>query len=414
MVGAGIFTTSGFSLNALGDRWMVMAAWAVGAVVALCGAISYGQLARQLTQSGGEYLFLSRFVHPVAGFLAGWVSLLAGFTGAIAFAAAALESYAIPASLRPDWLAEGAVGIGVIMACAGLHWAVVKVGIAAQNWVVTAKLFLLIGFIGFAVAYFPAGWDGLRMAPKPNPSTTPFSIFTFASTLVWISLSFSGFNAAIYVAGEVKQPERNVPLALLIGTLTVSTLYLILNYIFLFGPDRSAIDGVPNIAAAAANAIGGPSLAMLVRIIVCVSLLSSVSSMVMAGPRVYAKMAEDGLFPVLLGQANSRSSPPPHAALWMQAILASVVLYFASLRSLLDHLGFTLSVTAACTVASVFWTGKIQGSRPYCTQVLLIAAVYVFSTLALAAVSVIHRPAQLIGFAAAISSGLLLYRVMKR
>ena len=94
MIGAGVFTTSGFSFADLGDRQFVMYAWLIGSIVAICGAISYGQLAQRITESGGEYLFLSRMVHPSIGFVAGWVSLLAGFTGAIAFAATAFESYA--------------------------------------------------------------------------------------------------------------------------------------------------------------------------------------------------------------------------------------------------------------------------------------------------------------------------------
>ena len=121
MIGAGVFTTSGFSFADLGSRQYVLLAWALGGGVAICGAISYGQLAQRITESGGEYLFLSRMLHPAIGFMAGWVSLLAGFTGAIAFAATAFESYALPDSIRPAWYVSGSAGVLTIVVFGLLH-----------------------------------------------------------------------------------------------------------------------------------------------------------------------------------------------------------------------------------------------------------------------------------------------------
>ncbi len=124
-----------------------MAAWVVGGVIAFCGALSYAGLVRHITESGGEYLFLSRLIHPLAGFIAGWVSLLAGFTGAIAFAARAFETYAFPT--RPDWLPNGAAAAGMVLVAALLHGIKVQTGAAAQNFVVFLKVALLIGFLAF-------------------------------------------------------------------------------------------------------------------------------------------------------------------------------------------------------------------------------------------------------------------------
>ena len=231
MIGAGVFTTSGFALANLGSRQTVMLAWLIGGVIACCGAISYGQLAQRVTESGGEYLFLSRFAHPAIGFLAGWVSLLAGFTGAIAFAATGFESYSIPASIRPDWLQKGMAGIAAIVFFAVLHSFVWKAGVITQNLIVSLKLVLLIGLVLFVFTSYPSGWDGMQGATGPAQS----SVYSIASTLVWISLSFSGFNAAVYITSEVDQPEINVPRAMLLGTVGVSILYLVLNFVFLFG-----------------------------------------------------------------------------------------------------------------------------------------------------------------------------------
>ena len=410
MIGAGVFTTSGFSLADLGDRRFVMLAWLIGGLIAICGAISYGRLAQRITESGGEYLFLSRLVHPSIGFIAGWVSLLAGFTGAIAFAATAFESYAIPDSIRPQWLQPGMAGIAAIVLFGVLHSVVLKTGLLAQNLIVIFKLALLVGFVLFAFAKFPTGWEGWQVQTEP----AKFSIYAIASTLVWISLSFSGFNAAVYVTGEFENPKRNVPRALMLGTIIVTLFYLALNFIFVYGASPDKITAVPDVAAATSQAIGGDQLATLIRIIVSVALLSSVSSMIVAGPRVYAKMASDGVFPRLFSSTSRSELSIPVTAIWLQVAFASLVVYFSSIKSLLDYLGFTLSVSAALTVACIFWSHQSSDVKANRTWYSIVAFLYVAATLVLAILAVIGRPQQLIGFAITLASGMVAYWLMLR
>jgi APA family basic amino acid/polyamine antiporter len=193
MIGAGVFTTSGFALADLGSANRVMLAWAIGGTIALCGALSYGGLARHFTESGGEYLFLSRVMHPMAGFIAGWVSLLAGFTGAIAFAALAFETYISP--LIPFALPPKSLAIALIVIAALLHGARARAGVGVQNAVVFLKFALILIFISAAI--FAAKTFGSDAAVPVSPE---FSLTAFAGSLVWISLSYSGFNAAVYVA----------------------------------------------------------------------------------------------------------------------------------------------------------------------------------------------------------------------
>src|SRR5690606_33091369 len=195
MIGAGVFTTSGFALADLGSPLRVVAAWAIGGGVALCGALAYGGLVRAIPDSGGEYLYLSRAVHPLAGFLAGWVSLLAGFTGAIAFAALTFAAYAGFAEGRESsWVATL-----VIAATAGLHLFRVRRGALTQNAAVAIKLGLIAAFCAIALAGGPAAWVGLAEALDAPPP--PLAPSAFALTLMWVSFSYLGFNAAVYIAG---------------------------------------------------------------------------------------------------------------------------------------------------------------------------------------------------------------------
>jgi APA family basic amino acid/polyamine antiporter len=330
-----------------------MAAWLVGGVIALCGAISYGGLVRRMTESGGEYLFLSRTIHPVAGFIAGWVSLLAGFTGAIAFAALAFETYAFPT--RPAWLPPGVAAAGIVAMAALLHGVKVRAGAVSQNFAVVLKVAMIFGFLLFAA--YVAATRGAAPAVVP---ADPFSLTVFAGSLVWISLSYSGFNAAVYVAGEAKDAQRNAPRALWIGTSVVTVQYLALNAAFVYLPPFEAVVGREDVAAAAAQAIGGGPAALTIRAITVLALVTSVFSMVMAGPRVYARMADDGVFPRFFRFSGEGA---PTAAIWGQAALAIAVIAMSDLRGLLSYLGFTLSMSAALSVASLFVIARREGRQ---------------------------------------------------
>ncbi len=346
MIGAGVFTTSGFTLASLGAPHRVVAAWIVAGGIALAGAVSYGRLARRMPESGGEYLFLSRAAHPLLGFIAGWVSLIAGFTGAIAFAAAAFESYLLPDAARPAWLPPNAVAIAVIVVAGVAHAARARAGAGLQNLAVLVKLAFLTVFIILIAARLPHDvWQG---APLPSAPTTPRAVAAaFATALVWISLSYSGFNAAVYIAGEAKTPQRNVPRALLLGTLVVTALYVLLNAAFVYGPSPDAIAGQEDVAAIAAHALGGPRIATLVRAIICLALFTSVLSMLMAAPRVYAKMAHDGFFPRWMRFHGDA----PRWAIAAQVALAALFVLVSTLQGLLSYLGLTLSLCAAASAA---------------------------------------------------------------
>ena len=325
MVGAGVFTTSGFTLASLRDPWLVLGAWLAGGVVALAGAYSYGRLVRLIPESGGEYAFLSRAAHPFLGFVAGWVSLLAGFSGAIAFAATTMESY-LP---LPEGVPKGTVAVAVVLLGAGLHGYYRSAGAVTQNLSVMVKLGLIVAFIVVAGVDWGGGdWKGQGLPAEADPAPWWLS---FAQALVWISLSYSGFNAAVYVAGEAKSPAV-VAKALLSGTGIVVAMYLLLNGAFVLAPASEDIAGQPDVAAVAAEAIGGPWLAGAVRGVIALALFTSVLSMMMAGPRVYAKMADDGFLPQALCLRPDRHWPP----VMLQAAIAIGMILAATLQDLLE------------------------------------------------------------------------------
>ena len=231
MVGGAVFTTSGFALGDLGSRAVVLLAWVIGGVLALLGALSYGALALRFPQSGGEYEFIRRIWHPLLGFLAGWVSLIVGFTAPIAFAGAALQHYLAP--VIGTGFGEKGLGTIAIVAAGITHAIGVRRGAKAQDVFVLIKLSLIFALVVGGAAVLLARGPVVESA-IPATAAGGATIAAFATTLVWVYLAYSGWNAAVYIGGEVENPQRNLPRSLLIGTSIVVLLYLGLNAVFLY------------------------------------------------------------------------------------------------------------------------------------------------------------------------------------
>lgn len=404
MIGAGIYTTSGFALADLGSPLLVLAAWAAGGALAICGALSYGGLAQRFTESGGEYLFLSRAIHPAAGYVAGFVSLLAGFTGAIAFAARAFEAYGLGMMGTPDGsnpLPDGTIAGMLVLAAWLVHGFRSRAGTRMQDLLVMIKLAMLGAFLLFAFVSLRQPWQGLATAAEPP--TGPL-LATFAVSLMWISLSYSGFNAAIYITAEVRDGGTTVRRALLIGTLVVTLIYLLLNAVFVLAPPAEAVSGKQDIAAEAARYVGGPIFERLFRVTILLSLATSVLSLMMTGPRVYSKMAEDGVLP----QWFAFRSEVPGRGVFAQAVFALIVIGFASLRQLLSYLGLTLSLSAALTVAVLFVLHR-RGETSHVPGYPWPPLIFVAGTLIIAGVAGSQRPVELGVTAGTLAVGLIAY-----
>jgi len=397
MIGAGVFTTSGFTLASLREPSLVILAWLVGGVIALCGAYSYGLLVKRMPVSGGEYAFLSQAAHPFLGFIAGWISLLAGFSGAIAFAAVSFEAY------LPELLPHGILAALLVISGAMIHGARTHLGAGIQNATVALKLLMLAVFLAVSFWSLNSGtWNYDALPPLPDESPA----LAFAQALVWISLSYSGFNAAVYVAGEAASPNV-VARALLTGTALVALLYLLLNTVFVLAPPASEIAGQPDVAAIAALAIGGEGFAQFTRLVIAFALLTSVLSMMMAGPRVYGKMADDGLLPKFFALHPERTWP----AVCLQLVVALILVFAGSLQDLLSYLGLTLSLSTALSVACLFLgdpSRRITGLRA------LPPLLFILATLTTATLLVIRDPWQALGTGLTLVIGGLAYFLLGR
>ncbi|MBI4657979.1 MAG: amino acid permease [Verrucomicrobia bacterium] len=397
MIGTGVFTTSGFLLADLGSRWTVLAVWLVGGIQAALGALCYGALARHIPQSGGEYVFLSKTLHPAAGYLAGWISLLVGFSAPVAAAAFAFGQYSRP------WLwgcSPQVSGTVLVLLFAALHAANVRRGANVQNVAVLMKVSFILLFVCFAA---------FLLSPSAQPATKAFSPSAFGLSLVWVSFSYSGWNAAVYIGGEVENPERNLPASLLLGTGIVALLYLSLNAVFLLSAPLEVLAGKLEIGRIAGQAIGGPALGEAVSAVVALGLISSVSAMVMAGPRVYAKMANDGYLPRWLGTTGG----PPRSAIAVQAALALAFLWTSSYDGLLTYLGFTLGLSTAMTVIGLIKLKLREGAEIRVPGWPIVPGLFVLGVLAMTTASAFRRPMESAIGLATLVAGWVSWRLTK-
>lgn len=387
-IGAGVYTTSGYTLAALGEPGRVLAVWLLAALLALSGALSFGALAKAMPLSGGEYVFLSRLLHPAAGFIAGWVSLVAGFAGAQAYGALAMTEYL---NFTSEW-GEKALVVGLLIGLAATHGRLVKLGTVLQNLTVAAKaafllLFILVGWIALP--------EEIALAASPLV-TPPVGPAVWAYQVLMVGLSFTGFNAAIYVAEECQNPRRDIPRALLFGTGSTALLYLAINGVFLYSAPAEQLAGSPRIALVAATALGGAPLAKAVQALVLLSLFTLISGAAVSGPRVVKKMGEDGFLPPLtLGQAST-----------IQCALAVGMTLYSDLLSQLGYLSLVLSLISALTVATVFRLKKQQ--RPPVAG----PVVYLVGCLLTSLAAIAESPRVALVALVTIVVGLLLYLAM--
>ena len=361
MIGTGVFTSLGYQLPAISDFSAIIALWLVGGVVALFGAFAYSELGAALPRSGGEYNYLSEIYHPAVGFLSGWVSATIGFAAPIAAAAWALGKYfsTVVPGFSPQMI--GAVVIILVTIVQSINYAI---GGGFQTVATAIKVILIIVFIIFGLLC--ACNTHISVVPTAQTYTDIFSA-PFAISLVYVSFAYSGWNASSYIAGEVDNPKRNIPLSILVGTLLVTVLYIMINYVFLRTAPVEEMKGVNEVAFISAKYIFGDNGAKLISMIISILLVSTISSMVIVGPRVIQMIGEDYSIFKFLARKNSNGIPV--IAIASQSLIALVLLFSSSFDMIITYISFTLSLFTTLTVLGVFILRfqKPDLERPYKT-----------------------------------------------
>ena len=357
MIGTGVFTMTGFIAANLGSPFWVVGIWFIGALLALAGALCYSELGINFPRSGGEYVYLTESFGSIWGFLTGWVSFFAGFSAPIAAGALAIVEYLgyfFP-SLAPT--AGAASPLGLLIACLVVAFFTLLnvVGLLRvarlQNVLTTIKVLVILAFIVLGFVAGRGDWAHFSMTSPPASShSLPVQILL---SLVLVYFSYSGWNAATYVAEEIHEPRRTLPRALLLGTILVALVYALLNLVFVYALPLKSIQGVVRVGAQAAQALFGPAVAGAFSGLMAFSLLSTVNAMTLIGPRVYYAMANDGAFFRIAQRVHPRFHTP-WVAILAQGFCCCLMIVFGTFRSLVGYVGFTLWLFTMMAVIGLF------------------------------------------------------------
>ncbi|MGD1009615.1 MAG: amino acid permease [Candidatus Aminicenantales bacterium] len=422
MVGAGIFTTSGLLMKDLHSALVMLALWAVGGLIALCGALSYGELGAAIPRAGGEYAFLSRLFHPVLGFLAGWVSFFVGFSAPIAASAIGFTEYltrAFPGLLHPGIFVNGSEAgvmkkIYAVLAIAAftfLHTRGLELGAKVQNLLTGLKILLIIVLVA---AGFAVGKGSLTHLTASGGFDFGFGGWkTMGLALMWIMFAYSGWNASAYVGSEVKDPSRNLPRSLLLGTGAVVVLYVALNLFYIYAVPPAGMEGVISIGGLAAGNLFGKSAETVLSVLISFALFSSLSAFIILGPRVYYSMAKDGVFFKSLAKVNPRFSVPSRSIV-LQGLIATVLVLFGTFDQLLTYMGFSLGIFPILAVLGVFKLRRSGRSVIKLPGYPIVPAIYVLTGVTILFLSFLQRPKESSIAIATVLIGIPIYLIFKK
>lgn len=422
IIGAGIFTTTGYLMDFLKHPMLMLALWCLGGIISFCGALSFGELGASYPEAGGEYIFISRLFHPLLGFLSGWLSLIVGFSAPIAASAIGVSKYFIWAFPEiQEWLhlnqylSEAWFGkilaLLVIVTFTLIHAKGVVLGAKVQNGLTVLKVVLIIGLIVLGLGFGEGSWENFR-AEK----TLSFDFANWKSiglSLMFIMFAYSGWNSATYIGSEVKNPLRNIPGSLFLSTGVVVVLYVLLNLFFVYAVPQSQMLGEPEIGGLAAGNAFGPTAEKVVSLLISFALFSSLSAFIILGPRVYYRMAKDGYFFKSVSQVHPKYKVPVNA-IYLQAALAMILVASGTFEQILVYMGFSLGIFPIVAVAGVFKLRSRKQSKLRFPGYPYVQIFFVVTGVVMLGLAYFERPAESTIAVLTALSGIPLYYWFKR
>ena len=406
MVGTGVFTSLGFQIGPLPSPFVILVLWALGGVVALCGALSYAELAAALPRSGGEYHFLSKIFHPALGLMAGIISVFVGFAAPIALAAMAFGKYIASAFPGVPVLPSS---IGVVLLLALVHGTTLKVSGRFQIVATAFKAALILFFIIAGCMLAP----GADFRPKSGDMALILSP-GFAISLMFVMYAYSGWNSAVYIAGEVRSPSQTIPRSLIFATLAVTALYVALNAVFLASAPAGELAGKVEVGEIASRHLFGETGGRIMACVIATGLVAALSALTGAGPRVAQTAGED--FPALGWFAVRSPGGVPRRALAFQTLIVLVLLVSSSFESILIYAEFALVACSCLTVLGLMVLRKRNPglARPFrCPWVPLVPMVFLGVGVFSLAYTLVERPVQSLAGMVTLGAGAGLYFLVR-
>lgn len=400
MIGAGIFITTGLLMEDLRNPLLMILLWIVGGIIALCGALCYGELGAAIPRAGGEYIFLSKLFHPLFGFLSGWVSFFVGFSAPIAASAIGFTEYftrAFPKLLSLgifEAATEAVVlkkfyAILIIFAFTLIHLRGIEFGTRVQNFLTLLKVGLIVGLV---VIGFSLGKGSLGHFSQGSDFSFNFGGWkTIGLSLMWIMFAYSGWNASAYIGSEIKNPLKNLPRSLILGTGVVIFLYFCLNLFYVYAISPEDMSGVISIGGLAVGNLFGKSFESFLSVLISFALFSSLSAFIILGPRVYYAMAKDRYFFKFASEVHSKYRVPSKSIL-LQCIISAVIVLSGSFEQILTYMGFSLGIFPILAVIGVFKLRHLKKSTYKLPGFPIVPLVYILAGVSILFLGFLERP----------------------
>lgn len=409
MIGTGVFTSLGFQLVDIQSAPAIIMLWLIGGLSALCGALSYAELGAALPRSGGEYHFLTDIYHPCAGFISGWVSATVGFAAPTALAALTFGSYLNSSGVNvdPSWMATVA-----IVALTAAHCSTHRHSGSTQTLFTLLKLILIVVFSVTALTLSPIETQASFLWRTED--TVLLGSGAFAVSLIYVNYAYSGWNAATYISGELAAPQQSLPWVLGISTTVVAALYCLLNVVFLSVAPMEAMVGKVEVGVIAAEFAFGKTIGAAMGLLLALLLISTISAMILAGPRVLHRIGQD--YPRFAPLARENRDGIPVTAILLQSGTALLFLWTASFEQILVFSGATMALNTFATVLGLF---VLRWKRPHLSRPFRVT-LYPLTPLIFLSITgwtltyvVIQRPVEALISAAIILTGGVFYLAVK-
>jgi APA family basic amino acid/polyamine antiporter len=415
VIGGGIFFTPAEVAQLLPAPGWIMAAWAAGALLSLAGALANAELGAMFPRAGGDYVYLSEAVHPVAGFLVGWLGFFAIYAGTIA-ALAAIFSEGIVTRLgaSPDWIVPGAIAVTLLVSA--VNYAGVRWGARANNLTSFFKLVALTAFVAVG-PWMGKGEVGRLFSGAAPGASEGITAAAFGQALSPVLFSYLGWNASVYVGSELKDPQRNLPRSLFLGLALCAVLYMLVNGVYLYALPMAELQAAPDAGQAAALALFGRAGGTLVAVFVLISVLGTINATVLVGPRIAYAMALDGLFPGGVDRVT-QAFRTPGVAIGVQA--AVTVLLLIVLQRFPEALGFTVFAIVLATMADVAALYVLRIRRPEMPRSYRawgypwVPALYLLANAGIAVAMLMGQPRECAISLAMLATGLPFYWIFSR
>jgi APA family basic amino acid/polyamine antiporter len=420
MVGTGVFTSLGFQVVSLSSGLALILLWILGGMIALFGALTYSEAGVLFPRCGGEYHYLTKMYHPSVGFLAGWISFTVGFAAPIAAASIALGTYLRSALGLPEFLGgvfrfvrtSSFLAVAVIVILTAIHATDKMLGAKFQNVITLLKVLFIFGMVGLGLIIGES--THLSFAPTKGAVHDVLSP-AFAVSMFFVMFAYSGWNAAAYIAGEMEKPSRNLPKSLITGTIFVIVMYVLLNFVFLYTVPLPELSGKIEVGFIFATKVFGDQGGRIMGGIISFLLLSSISAMVIAGPRISKVIGEDYYLFRWMGKSNPKDIPA--IAIITQGVFSIFYILTSTFEQVIVFIGFTLNLFTFLAVLGVMIVRKKYPERPRPYKTLgypVVPALFLLINIWILVYGLIFRPKESLAGLSITAVGLIVYWVDKK